>query len=306
MKWSFSGYGTFRRCPRQWFYKTIFANSRAKDPSRREAARLSKLENIPSWRGKIVDTVISYAVIPSIISKQPYDLLAARKKADEIFDLQREQRTVLKNSSASSGTVNGAFFEVEYGKLLNDETFSNARSDIYTSLQNFYDSEDVWAFLNQAKMLIPQRALSFKDGTISIRCVPDLILFRSPQPPVIFDWKVNIHPVRDYWLQLVTGAIALTRCTHHKDWPDDEVHHGPHEIELQEVQLLTGRVINHQVSMEDIEDAEDTISSSITDMQFTCNDDDPTQLSPEAIPVTKNPTTCDFCSFRKLCWGSVL
>lgn len=305
MKWSYSGYGTFRRCPRQWFYKTIFANSRAKDPLRQEASRLSKLENIQAWRGKIVDEVISYFIIPSIILKRPYDLLAARKKAEEIFDQQRTQRTAPDSKSPLGNRENGTFFEVEYGRPLNDETFTNARADVYVALQNFYDAKDVWALLNQARILIPQRPLSFKHRDILVRCVPDLIMFRSPQPPVIFDWKVNIHPARDYWLQLITGAIALTRCSHHKDWPSDEVHHGPHEIELQEVQLLTGKVITHRPSVEDIDDAEDVIMSSITDMQLTCTDENPTQLSPGDIPVTSNPSACEFCSFRKLCWGLV-
>jgi hypothetical protein len=57
VKWSFSGHRSFGKCPRQWFFKMIFANSRANDPSRREAHRLSKRENILAWRGKVVDAV---------------------------------------------------------------------------------------------------------------------------------------------------------------------------------------------------------------------------------------------------------
>ena len=57
MKWSFSGHRSFGKCPQQWFFKTIFANSRANYPSRREVHRLSKLENILAWRGKVVDAV---------------------------------------------------------------------------------------------------------------------------------------------------------------------------------------------------------------------------------------------------------
>lgn len=306
MRWSFSGYGMFRRCPRQWFYKTIFSNSRAKDPLRNEAARLSKLDNIQSWRGKIVDEVISDSIIPSIMWRKPYDLISAEKKADEIFNSQKTQRITSSKEVSSDEIEDGEFFEIEYGIPLNNEVFNKAKSDVHLALHNFYEAKQVWSTLNQAKRLIPQRPLSYKEGEITVQCRPDLILFRSPSSPIIFDWKVNRHPVRDYWLQLVTGAITLTKCTIHKDWPDKEIIHPPHEIELQEVQLLTGNVIHHIISPEDVEDAEDIISSSIVEMQLACNYDDPKQLSPESIPVTKNPNICGFCSYRKLCWRQEL
>ncbi len=297
MIWSFSSHGTFRKCPRQWFYRKVVANSRAKDPFRREAARLSKLEGVQAWRGKIVDTIISETIIPSIKWNRPCSLELAKKKADELFILQRQLRL--------AGNGHGTFFEVEYEQPLTTEIFEIAQSDIHKALENFFKAELIWDLLTKSQQLVAQRTLSFKHGDVMVQVRPDLIAFRRSELPVIFDWKVNAKPMRDYWLQLVTGAIALTRCKPHKDWAVGAVQHDPHETELLEVQLLAGDVRVHQVSSADIEDAEDFISASATDMQFICGEEDASELGPKDIPAGHNPRTCQTCAFRKLCWEAV-
>jgi transcriptional regulator with XRE-family HTH domain len=107
--------GSFRKCPRQWFYKQCYASSRANDPMRREAHRLSKLENIQAWRGKIVDTIISETIVPNISRRQTYSLAEAKSKANELFISQRAQRSI------SKGAI--SFYEVEYGLPLTVEVF---------------------------------------------------------------------------------------------------------------------------------------------------------------------------------------
>lgn len=296
MRWSFSAHRSFRKCPRQWFFRTVFANSRARDPVRREAHRLSKLEGIQAWRGKIVDTVISETIIPSITWKRLCSLDNAKRKADDLFAVQQARRM----------TRNGetAFFEAEYGLLLTQEMFSNARAEIHSALQNLYTAEPAWSVLQQAKALIPQRPLSFKHGTVSVRVVPDLIAFHTPLAPYIVDWKVNRYPMRDYWLQLVTGAIGVGRCNPHRDWPTRTAQYSPHEVNLLEVQLLTGDVRAHVISEPDVYEAEDFISISATEMELACGGRDPKDLQPEDFPVASDPKTCQLCPFRKLCWGS--
>lgn len=296
MMWSFSAHGSFRKCSRQWYYKKILASSRAKDLLRREAARLSKLEGIQAWRGKIVDTVISETIIPSITWKRPCNLDDAKKVADQIFAQQRAQRLV--------GNKDGAFFEAEYGLPLTEEMFSKARAEIHTALENLYKAEPVWTLFKQAKTLVPQRPLSFTHGTASVRVVPDLITFQTPLAPTVLDWKVNAYPMRDYWLQLVTGAIGLTRCNPHRDWPNGAAKHAPHDVELLEVQLLTGDIRAHKISETDVHDAEDFISISAMEMELACTGSDKKDLRPEDFPAASDPKTCQMCPFKKLCWGA--
>jgi hypothetical protein len=294
MRWSFSAHATFSRCPRQWFYRQVYASSLASDPSRREAHRLSKLESVQAWRGKVVDTVISETVIPRISAKRPCNVDEAKDKANDLFASQRDQRIV------PNGTV--SFFEVEYGLPLTKDVFDKALTDIHTALENFFSAKQLWEILQQEEALIPQRALSFKLGTTSVRVVPDLIVFRSGQPPSVLDWKVNTYPIRDYWLQLVTGAIAVTKCNPHRDWPSGATLYDTHEVKLFEIQLLSGDVRIHTASEYDVYDAEDFISVSATEMELAGDGSDPKNLRPTDYPVTSEPRTCQMCSFRKLCW----
>lgn len=305
MRWSFSAHESFRKCPRQWFFKTVFASPHAKDPFRREAYRLSKLESVQAWRGKIVDTVISDTIIPAITRRRSVTLAEARSAALNLFEAQRVQRMSSNWSGPQRAEADNTFFEVEYRIPLTDEVFSRARREILLAIEHFYNARLVWSLLRQAYGLFPQRTLTFRHGEVSVQVRPDLLLFRPGVAPVVFDWKVNTNPLRDYWLQLVTGAIAITRCKPHRDWPAGGVRHAPHEIELIEVQLLMGHVRVHKISPADVEDAEDFISISAGQMQFACGGVESGLPTPEDLPVASDPMTCQTCQFRKLCWGSV-
>ncbi len=117
MSWSFSAHNSFRKCARQWFYKQHLANHKAKDPLRQEAYRLSKLENIFAWRGKIVDDTISLFIIPSLRNR-PVTLAQATAYADRLF-VQRRQTT--------------AFFTPD-GTPPTPEAFAAAQKDIHVAL----------------------------------------------------------------------------------------------------------------------------------------------------------------------------
>jgi hypothetical protein len=283
----------------------MLANARAKDPVRQEAYRLSKLESVYAWRGKIVDTVISEAIIPSIARGQPYSFKEALLHARRLFDQRKEAISSNSEMLQKPGATppRTAFFESEYGIPLTSEVFDQAIADIEQAITNFYKADSVWSLLDQARYLIPQRPVTFTRDDFTVQVVPDLIMFRIHQPPVIFDWKVNTWPIRDYWLQLVTGAIALARCKPHRDWPNDIAQYKPYETELFEVQLLSADVRKHIVSPNDIDEAEDFILASATEMIFACDNKPAKQLIPDDFAVTENPKTCIVCAFRKLCWG---
>jgi hypothetical protein len=284
MSWSFSAHSSFRKCPRQWFYKQYVANHKSKDPLRREAYRLSKLETVFAWRGKIVDDTISDLIVPSVRYRAA-TLREATAYADQLFS-QRQRTTT---------------FNTPDGKQPEQEAFNAARNDIHIALENLYKQEHVRRIVRSALQLIPQRPLSFSQGGTSVRVVPDLISFSDDRPPTIFDWKVNNYALRDYWLQLVTGAIALTRCTPHRDWPAGATNHAPHDIRLFEIQLLTGDTKEHTMGPEDVHEAEDLISISADAMQLAVSNN-PKTTSPEDLAPAKEPTTCARCNFRQLCW----
>lgn len=262
------------------------------------------MEGIQAWRGNIVDKTLSDYIIPSIQWRKPRSLAEARLVAQKMFREQKEQRlNGVTNDNDTSRE--GGFFEIEYGLPLTDAMFEQALADIDLALQNFYKNEPLWELLRHAERLIPQRPLSFKHGDVSIRVIPDLIIFRAPQAPVVLDWKVNTRPLRDYWLQLVTGAIALTRCKPHRDWPEGAAIKPVHEIQLLEVQLLVGDVRAHTLSEADVMDAEDFITVSAMEMELAGADDPTLGRKPEDYPVAWDSWACQNCLFKKMCWETV-
>lgn len=298
MTWSFSSHGMFRKCPRQWFYRKVLGHWKAKDPIRREAYRLSKLEGIQAWRGKVVDEVISESIIPSLNGGRRLKLEAAKRIAMEKFDQQRSERL------AANGQPAPKFFEVEFGSPPSEGAFTHARQEVLTALDTFYGMAPLWEILQQAQARIPQAPISFSHGGVTVRVVPDLILFQPPAPPIILDWKVNARAMRDYWLQLVTGAVGVSRCTPHKGWPPHPTPIDPAQVSLFEVQLLTGDFRRHAITEKDIFDAEDFISISASDIELACGTKKRADLLADDFAVATDPRTCQYCSFRNLCWSS--
>lgn len=86
MRWSYSASRSFRQCQRQWFFKNVVASARAKDPFRKRAYLLSKLQSVSAWRGRIVDDVISNLIIPQLNRGNLVSLREAKNRARDLFD----------------------------------------------------------------------------------------------------------------------------------------------------------------------------------------------------------------------------
>ena len=299
MKWSFSQNYTFNKCQRQWFYRYVFASSTAKDPMRNEAKRLSKLTNLKAWRGKIVDAVISNDIIPSIGHGESLDLESAQQIAWKIFQEQQILGTQAK--SVKSGDFSG-FLEVEYGKPLMPEQFDETWKEIQLALTNFFGNSIVWDALNLAHSRKTQRIIPFSCNEVNLTAIPDVLCFYQNRAPLIIDWKVQSNPIGNYWMQLALYSLALTRCRPHSDWPFLPPKLSPSDIGLAEVQLLTSVVRRHVVAQDEIEELEEMIASSVTDILLVTGGRKPKELRAEEFPSARSPSTCSYCPFKKLCW----
>ncbi len=298
MIWSFSNHGLFRKCQRQWYFKNILANARAKAPERQEAYRLSKLCGIYAWRGKIVDAVISDVIIPAVKMGRPIKLKEAKAQAEQIFTQQR-------NAGISGNRIPksfGGFFEVEYGLPLTDQMFNDTWAVIDQSIAGLFKNDEVRKLLKSASYLLPQRALMYKCMNVTVRAVPDLIAFFPDRPPLIIDWKVQANPTKDHWLQLATYAIALMRANPHRDWPPFPPDLDPCSIELIEVQLLSEQTRHHNVTPEDEMDVQELVAVSSNEMLLVCGDDDAKTMDRAEFSVAYNPRHCEQCPFKKVCW----
>jgi len=299
MKWSFSQHNTFRRCQRQWFYRYIYASSRANDEGRQEAYRLSKLVNIKAWRGKIVDAVLSDTVVPSIGRGRPADLETAREKAWDMFTEQK--RRGLQPNLINGGDFWG-FQEAESGVVLSQEKFDAAWHDIDVALHAFFRSAQLWDALTQASKCKTQCFISFSCPGANVIAMPDVICFYPDSSPLIIDWKVHSNPIGDYRTQLTTYALALTTCKPHKGWPALPPDLAPTDVTLIEAQLLTGTLRTHTVSEEEIEDLQEMIACSAAEILLARGGRAPKEMQAEDFPTAYSPGTCHYCPFRRLCW----
>lgn len=308
MKWSYSASRTFKQCQRQWFFKNIVASGTAKrDPFRRQAYLLSKLQSVSAWRGKIVDDVISNLIVPRLNRKSKITLGEVKTRARDLFDRQlafaRSQGAAdLTLQPSKHGDDFALFYANHYGTGVTDDEIATAWNDIETALDNLFGLGAIKDLLKSADYLIAQRSLSFSlmEG-VTPAAVPDLIAFRNGKPPFIVDWKVHAFGQNDAWLQLGIYAIALSRCSPHSDFPAGLTIE-PLDVELYEVQLLTNSVRRHELDQDRVSDAEDYITASAYEISCLTEGEKYSGLNIDDFTRAMYGESCQRCAFRTICW----
>jgi len=307
--WSVSTAKMFERCQRQWFFKTKLANARAKDWERQRAYRLSKLQSVSAWRGNVVDQALSREVIPALERGWPISadrvIHSALARFDRQLQIARAHRIMDPEVKPSDfGDDLAAFHCLEYGGIVDENEILRARDEVVTALRTFFGMEDLIARLRAADRLITQRALSFAHSDTTVRAVPDVIAFFASAPPSIIDWKVHAFGWRDAWLQLVVYATALTRCKPHRDFPIATDSYEVTDVELLEVQLLTGTIRQHALEARQIAEADAYIARTTEAMDLAVGvvNGKAAALEPKTFPATLYPGVCGRCPYRSLCW----
>ena len=303
MRWSFSQYLTFRECPRKWYFTYKVANILStKEPIKKEAFYLSKLQSIEAWRGNLVDKVISERVIPSVRQNSIISLDQALFEAKErfnnelLFAKEKRWRNVGVKTSDENYTALRGLEEPNTQELLDQ-----AWVDIENAIVNFYDMNEVWDLLKSATHLKPQERLGFKLFDIYVTCKPDLILLFSNEEPLLIDWKVHKYGVKDYRRQLALYALALTKSKLPKDFPMELAGVLPTDVRLREVQLLTKNVHPYDLSDFEITEIKNQIGTSAREMKLVLADKDE-DFSYLDVPVTEYAERCKRCPFQDICW----
>ena len=307
MRWSYSASRSFRRCQRQWFFKNIVANANAKDPLRKRAFLLGKLQSISAWRGSIVDKVISETLIPNLNRDISINLSKAITCARGLFERQLDyaRRHPITDSSlkiSQEGEDFAVLHAMEYEGELPDCEIERAWCEVETALLHLFSLEEIKRILKSADYIVPQRPLQFTlMDEVTVLASPDVILFHDKAAPTIIDWKVHAFGIHDAWLQLAIYAIALSRCKPHKDFPGG-FEARPQEITLYEVQLLTNVVREHNLSEEQIIEAEEYMLSSAYEIACLTEGKKYAHLNVEDFRVASYADTCQRCAFRVICW----
>jgi hypothetical protein len=307
MIWSFTDSRTFAKCQRRWYFDAVRGYWAQKDPLRWEAYLLSKLQTVSAWRGQIVDLAITTTLVPSINSRQPLSLSRCLARARAIFDAQRAfaMRHRLREANMVPSQHKddfAAFLPLEYGGRVEETELAQAWAEIEQAITNLFGMDSLLGQLQEASLCVAQRALTFEHEGVSVKAVPDLIAFFLDRPPLIVDWKVHSFGTKDYWLQLVTYALALTRCTIHRDF--GRVFRGcePTAVRLLEVQLLTNQLRDHTLDEDDVGEVEDLIAESAARMTLALDGRKHPEVRPTDFPVTSGPENCEGCPFRRPCW----
>lgn len=229
---------------------------------------------------------------------------SAKARFDRQLAIAREHRIMDPTITPGSYGVDlAAFHCLEYDGAVDEVEVVRARDEVVAAIRTFFEMKDLLGLLRKADRLVAQRALTFATSDVSVRAVPDVIAFFGSTPPAIIDWKVHAFGWRDAWLQLAVYAVALTRCNPHRDFPINTSDLAATEIQLLEVQLLTGEVRRHVVEDRHIADANAYIALSGESMELAggaLNGEAP--LDPRDFAVTRYPGVCERCQYRSLCW----
>jgi hypothetical protein len=134
MRWSYSASRSFRQCQRQWYFKNIVASARAKEPLRRRAYLLSKLQSVSAWRGRIVDDTISKLIVPSLNRREVVTLGMVKSRARNLFDRQlafalRHPIDNLDLKVSAEGDSFALLYGMEYGAAPTEQDVQRSREE---------------------------------------------------------------------------------------------------------------------------------------------------------------------------------
>lgn len=307
MTWSFSQYLTFNECPRKWYFSYKLANTLAiKEPIRKEAFYLKQLKTIDSWRGSIVDKVISENIIPAINLNQPISIDLSLEMARTYYErglAYARARSWRNPDSKTSDRDYIALLEFELDDPEScQEHLRQAWSEIEIALQNFYQMPEISELLGAAVYRKPQERIGFRLYDTYITCQPDVILlYNDPDPPVLIDWKVHRYGVKDYRRQLVLYALALAESDLPRKYPMELAGILPTEVRLLEVQLLTKKIYPYDLLDSEIAEIKSLIGTSTRKMSLAIDEQD-VDLTYLDVPTTAYPEKCQTCPFQSICW----
>lgn len=308
MNWSYSAGRTFAGCTRRWFYRSVVAHHAAKDPLRREAYSLGKVDSLASWRGRLVDEVISERAVPSLARGQRPDLPELLAAARQRFDTQlafaqthRLSDPGLKPSREPDFLILG---DVEAGTPPGEAELSQLWEGVERALAQFLMMDSLLERLLTARLLLPQRPLTYAlvlpDGErVTVRAIPDLLAFFGDAPPLIIDWKVSVRAATAHREQLTGYALALSRSRGYSVPP---LRTGAVATELLEVQLLTDERRSYDLTDAALEMAEVEAVASASRMRALLADQKG-NCDPFRVPPTTDLKGCSYCAFKGPCWA---
>ncbi len=273
-----------------------------------KAYLLSKLQSISSWRGSIVDSVISEIIVPALKMRQIPSLISAQQRATELFERQlkfaRQHPLYQPGLTPSKIRDDFAVFHcMEYGREIHEQELEQAKSQINQALINLFSMPEIFSELKTAQYLVAQPPLSFIHTDETVQAVPDVVAFYSNKPPLIIDWKVHAFGVYGAWKQLGVYALALNEGKPHRGFPRYSQWKVT-DFRLKEIQLLKKKIRSYELDETRIAEIDNFIAESISAMKIIVGNDKKSTVDPQNLLPSFSPEACQTCNFRSICWES--
>ncbi|MDX2281601.1 MAG: PD-(D/E)XK nuclease family protein [Saprospiraceae bacterium] len=304
---SISGYRTFQKCQWQWYFMTKAKSGNVKnDPYRREITMLSHLRTLASWRGQLVDDVLSNEMAAAFNQKQRFTLDDAIEVALRLFEKrlhfsQNHEYRDVDNKKSHLPEEFSPLLEHEYDLPLSEEQLDGAWLEIEIALTNFFQNEPFVEMLRSAEHLDAQRTLNYKLEGFSIIGTPDLIVYSKGQAPLIVDWKVHAEPVKRYNQQLLVYALGLhltlPQNRQRANWKKFLLT----EYRLVEYQLLKNDLRYYPVTEDYLNQTRAFIIEGAYRLQLAGAEDSYNFDDLQELEQTDDPENCLTCCFRKIC-----
>lgn len=302
MVFSVSAYRKWSRCQRQFFLSEIMASPTAKDPLRKRAELLSRIQEISWWTGSVVHKAVEIWVLPKVrVGIWP----AAQEVILNATDLaQRQfafsQSEAYRDSKKSDAGRDYCILAPHYlGTRLSPDALSQAIETIKNSLNNLLKSTIMKDFLMGRSWYDWEWRLSFKIDGQSVQARPDLLMpFKRELGLEIVDWKVATT-ASDYYFQVAVYALSALAST--KYAPYAKVGLKAYVVNLAEAEPEIALRDPYDVTADNIVATTNRMYEIIDDIRAVVKDDHYEQMDIGRFAYAKSAGTCTFCNWRELC-----
>jgi hypothetical protein len=280
----------------------ILATHGRKNPLRRKAYELKKMQNLKMWIGSVVDKFMEKTIIPLIQEKKQLDFpeLALQCVALAKSQFFFSQCKVYTDSGLTKAEADSEFCILDIHELSKPYTEIELAEAYNTILQVIEGIPNIQmpngklliTFLKECQTL-HSNVTNWSTTIEHSRVVPqiDLLAYHNFKP-VIIDWKLSESYVSDYSRQLVIcGIVVYSKVKEKLSCLED--------IKLYEVNLLKGTSMQHEFNQDRYNDLTDYINLTGNDFDLLYAKYEDAEV--DNFEPTENEISCKLCNFRTLC-----
>lgn len=310
MKWSYSAALQFMSCERKWYYSNKYARFNSTDKNKKQAAYLKDAMSLDEWKGDVVDRVISMFIhLENKHGNNPtfddyIDKASWLTQMQFAFAEKKRWELIKTKSQLEDGNEYLILAPLIFGQVVTKPEKQRIWKEIKQALKIYYEDEDFqYNYCQPATHHFTQYPLLINRQNVTIKGVPDLLLYYEDAPPLIVDWKVYRDSTYSHKRQLMMYAYMLANLSPiPAKFPASLKKYTISQYRLCEYQLLTGEKRFYTIDEQDIHDASEFINEAVYRMKKKQCHLPPNKLSVEMFNEAYAPTSCDSCNFSSICW----